>query len=93
MFLLIKTLSQEFALKDLGNLHYFLGLEVHRKENYLLLNQDKYAAGLLKRVGMDICTPYPTPLSTTNTLSLRDGSPLSSDDSTRYKVLWVLYSI
>jgi histone deacetylase 1/2 len=34
---------------------------------------------------MSFCTPCPTPLSTTDTLTLTDGSPLGSDDITRYR--------
>jgi hypothetical protein len=37
---LVRTLSTDFALKDLGDLHYFLGLEVHKHSNGLLLNQE-----------------------------------------------------
>ena len=44
---LLHSLSSEFALKDLGDLHFFLGLEVHKQSNGLLLNQEKYAADLL----------------------------------------------
>ena len=40
---LLQNLRDDFALKDLGDLHYFLGLEVHIQSNGLLLNQAKYA--------------------------------------------------
>ena len=73
---LLHHLSSDFALKDLGDLHYFLGIEVHKQSNGLLLSQEKYATDLLARVGMRSCTPCPTPLSTTETLRLTDGSPL-----------------
>jgi histone deacetylase 1/2 len=83
---LLKNLNHEFALKDLGDLHYFLGLEAHKQQNGLILNQEKYAPDLLKRVGMDVCTSCPTPLCTTDTLSLHDGVPLGTDDSTHYRI-------
>jgi histone deacetylase 1/2 len=83
---LLKNLNHEFALKDLGDLHYFLGLEAHKQRNGLILNQEKYASDLLKRVGMDVCTSCPTPLCTTDTLSLHDGVPLGTDDSTHYRI-------
>jgi hypothetical protein len=54
-----------FALKDLGDLHYFLGIEVKKIPNGLLLTQAKYAANLLAKVGMKDCTTTPTPLSST----------------------------
>ena len=44
---LILQLSSKFELKDLGNLHYFLGLQITRTTNGLFLNQTKYAHDLL----------------------------------------------
>ena len=81
---LLKDLSQDFALKDLGNLHFFLGMEVMKVHGTLILTQEKYAADLLKRVGMSNCKPCPTPLSSSEKLSLTDGTPLGSDDITNY---------
>jgi histone deacetylase 1/2 len=78
-------LSSEFARKDLGDLHYFLGIEVHKQSNCLLLTQEKYASNILARVGMSTCTPCPTPLSTTDSLALTDGSPLGPEDITHYR--------
>jgi hypothetical protein len=62
-----------------------LGLEAHKQSNGLLLTQEKYASDLLARVGMSSCTPCPTPLSTTDTLFLTDGSPLGPEDMTHYR--------
>jgi hypothetical protein len=47
---LLQDLSAEFALKDLGHLHIFLGIEVKKTSNGLILSQEKYAADLLARV-------------------------------------------
>jgi hypothetical protein len=49
---LLKDLKEDFALKDLGELHYFLGIEVSKVCNGIILTQDKYASDLLKKVGM-----------------------------------------
>jgi hypothetical protein len=40
-------------LKDLGDLHYFLGIEVKRNKEGLLMSQERYALDVLKRTGMD----------------------------------------
>jgi histone deacetylase 1/2 len=82
---LLQQLSSDFALKDLGDLHYFLGIEVQKQSNGLILSQEKYAKDILARVGMSSCTPCPTPLSTTETLNLTDGSPLGPEDVTHYR--------
>jgi histone deacetylase 1/2 len=55
---LLHNFSHEFSLKDLGDLHYFLGLKVHKHDG-LLLSQDKYVSVLVKRVGMEQCTSCP----------------------------------
>jgi histone deacetylase 1/2 len=51
----------------------------------LLLTQEKYASDLLSKLGMTDCKPAPTPLSTTDPLSLVIGDPLGSEDSTKYR--------
>ena len=84
---LLKDLSAEFALKDLGDLHFFLGIEVKNTEDGLHLSQEKYAADLVRRVGLQGCKASPTPLSSTEKLSLEEGDLLGQEDSTRYRSL------
>jgi histone deacetylase 1/2 len=82
---LLRDLHKEFALKDLGNLHYFLGIEVHRSHNGLVLNQAKYAQDVLARVGMTYCSGSPTPLSSSEKITAREGDLLGHEDSTKYR--------
>jgi hypothetical protein len=82
---LLAHLKEDFALKDLGKLHYFLGIEVKEELDGITLSQAKYAQDLLKRVGMLGCKPCTTPLSATEKLSSYDGVPLSPEDATRYR--------
>ena len=51
---LLKDLGSEFALKDLGDLNFFLGIEVKKNKDGIILTQEKYATDLLRRVGMRI---------------------------------------
>ncbi|KAK1692332.1 hypothetical protein QYE76_009029 [Lolium multiflorum] len=55
-----ERLRAEFALKDLGPLHYFLGIEVVRRTDGFFLHQRKYAHELLDRAGMLNCKPAAT---------------------------------
>jgi histone deacetylase 1/2 len=82
---LLKDLQKDFALKDLGDLHYFLGIEVNKVRNGILLTQHKYATDLLKKVGMTDCKAVSTPLSTSEKLSLHEGSLLGPEDATKYR--------
>jgi histone deacetylase 1/2 len=49
---LLRSLRKDFALKDLGELHYFLGIEVNKVHDGVLSNQHKYALDLLKGVNI-----------------------------------------
>ena len=68
-----KKLIAEFEMKDLGMMHYFLGLEVWQYPNEIFLNQGKYAVENLKRFGMMDCKAMSTPM-TTNLKLLNDDS-------------------
>ncbi|KAE8721524.1 hypothetical protein F3Y22_tig00015825pilonHSYRG00003 [Hibiscus syriacus] len=55
-------LNKKFKMKDLGELKYFLGLEVMRSKEGILVNQRKYALELLEESGMSGSKPARTPL-------------------------------
>lgn len=65
---LLQDLSLTFALTDLGDLHVFLGLEVKKFTEGILLTQEKYATYLLTRTGMTKAKESPTPLSSSEKL-------------------------
>jgi hypothetical protein len=81
---LLGALQNYFALKDLGSLHYFLGIEVTQTRDGLQLSQKKYTNYLLQRVGMVACKPVSTPLATSTKVLAHDGDLLSSEDATKY---------
>jgi histone deacetylase 1/2 len=82
---ILVDLQADFALKDLGNLHFFLGIEVKRGHGGLTLTQERYAMDILKRSGMQSCKPVDTPLSPSEKLSIESGDKLGPDDSTKYR--------
>jgi hypothetical protein len=55
-------LTSKFEIKDLGLVHYFLGLEVWQSPERIFLNQGKYAIKILKRFDMLECNPMNTPM-------------------------------
>jgi len=57
----IQALQQEFSMKDLGELHHFLGMHVQRCPNGLFLSQRQYILEILARAGMEDCKPCSTP--------------------------------
>jgi len=58
---LINRLAQEFSMKDRGDFHYFLGIEVIRNDKGIFLSQAKYALDLLTRADMVDYKPISTP--------------------------------
>ena len=47
-----RNLAVEFEMKDLGMMHYFIGMEVWQNANGISLGQGKYTIEILKRFGM-----------------------------------------
>jgi hypothetical protein len=82
---LLKDLNSDFVLKDLGTLEYFLGVQVMKQGDGIVLCQEKYATDLLDKVGMRNCKPVVTPLSTSEKLSVEGGTRLGEKDSVRYR--------
>ena len=62
-----------FSLKDMGSLHFFLGVEVIPTRADLFLTQHKYVRELLANTNMSGAKDISTSLSTTQSLQLVDG--------------------
>ena len=68
----------------LGDLQFFLSIEVEKVSNGLVLSQDKHDVYLLACVGMTIRTNCPTSLYAIDKLSLVEGKLLGPEDSSLY---------
>ena len=51
----------QFKIKDLGDLLYFLGIEVIRKERGILLTQQKFAKGLIQKFDCGALIAFSSP--------------------------------
>ncbi|KAK9053993.1 hypothetical protein SSX86_025068 [Deinandra increscens subsp. villosa] len=80
---LITKLHAQFALKDMGTLSYFLGIQATHSEDTLHLSQQRYLNELLQRTGLSQCKPLSTPVTPGRQLSRYSGIPL--DDPTLYR--------
>lgn len=78
----IGKLHDAFAMKDLGPLHFFLGIQVQRTAQGFLLHQEQYADDILERAGMANCKPAATPVDTKPKASSNDGTPFADATST-----------
>lgn len=77
----LQQFGTEFAIKDLGSLHFVLGIKVTKFSSRLFLSQSKYVRGLLFKTNMDSGKPVSTPMSTSGSLSRYSESPSLSDPS------------
>jgi hypothetical protein len=59
-----KELAYDFNMKDLGLMHYYLGLEIWHKRDEVLHGQGKYAMKILQKFGMMDFKSMDTPMTT-----------------------------
>ncbi|CAL1409757.1 unnamed protein product [Linum trigynum] len=84
-------LQKAFSIKDLGELHYFLGLEVSRTSQGILLNQKKYIGDLLSDHHFEDCKPVSTPMELNLRLSRTSGDLLPDGAGYRSLVGSLIY--
>jgi len=81
---LISTLHSQFALKDLGLLSFFLGIEAHWSPTGALhLSQTKYTQQILDKAKMLDAKPQPSPMI--SSLKLLADASTSFSDPTLYR--------
>jgi hypothetical protein len=72
-------------MKDLGQLHHFLGISVQCQPTGLFLSQRQYMMEIIERVGMAESKPCTTLIDTSPKLSGDTSDPVS--DPTHYRSL------
>ena len=69
----ISLLHDNFAIKDMSEVSFFLGIEAIRSDHGLYLSQHLYILDLLIRSKMDKEKPCVRPMSTSQALIKSDG--------------------
>ena len=80
---IITALQSEFAMKDLGPLHHFLGVSVQCSRSGMFLSQKQYTLDILERASMTECKPCSTLVDTCPKLAADEGPPVS--DATHFR--------
>jgi len=78
-----KLLKQKFEMKDLGELRYFLGIEVIQFPKGIWPLQKQYALNKLSKYGMTSCKLISIPLEQNVKLSADEGNLV--EDTTMYR--------
>jgi hypothetical protein len=79
----VESMTGTFEMSMIGELNYFLGLQVKQLENGIFLNQEKYARNLVKRFELQESKPCKTPMSSSVKIT-KDGTG-SNVDPTLYR--------
>jgi len=60
-----QDMQNEFEMSMMGELNFFLGLQIKQTKNGIFINQSKYCKDLIHRFGMENDKYMATPMSTT----------------------------
>ncbi|XP_074282698.1 uncharacterized protein LOC141607237 [Silene latifolia] len=80
-----------FHMKDLGQLRYFLGIEVTRGPDGFVLCQRKYAMEIIEETGLLGCKPAAFPIEQNHRLALTTSPPLANPEKYRRLVGRLIY--
>ena len=78
-----KIMHDEFEMSMMGELNFFLGLQIKQMEDGIFFNQSKYIKEMLKKFGLEESKPMKTPMSSDTKLTKEEAS--ESVDSTKYR--------
>ncbi|GKC16641.1 retrovirus-related pol polyprotein from transposon TNT 1-94 [Tanacetum coccineum] len=78
-----KIMHDEFEMSMMGELNFFLGLQIKQLEDGIFFNQSKYVKEMLKKFGLEDFKPIKTPMTSETKLTRdEDGEPI---DDTKYR--------
>ncbi|GJT29367.1 retrovirus-related pol polyprotein from transposon TNT 1-94 [Tanacetum coccineum] len=78
-----KIMHDEFEMSMMGELNFFLGLQIKQMEDGIFFNQSKYIKEMLKKFGLEESKPMKTPMSSDTKLT--KDEECESVDSTKYQ--------
>ncbi|GJR29834.1 retrovirus-related pol polyprotein from transposon TNT 1-94 [Tanacetum coccineum] len=78
-----KIMHDEFEMSMMGELNFFLGLQIKQIEDGIFFNQSKYIKEMLKKFGLEDSKPMKTPMSSDTKLT--KDEECESVDSTKYR--------
>ncbi|GJZ94280.1 retrovirus-related pol polyprotein from transposon TNT 1-94 [Tanacetum coccineum] len=77
-----KLMHNKFEMSMMGELKFFLGIQIHQSPRGIFINQAKYAQEILKKHGMTSCDSIGTPMATKHLDADFSGTPV---DQMKYR--------
>ena len=71
----LEYMKNEFEMSMIGEMKFFLGLQIVQNKEGIFISQTKYPKDLLKRFVLEGCKPIGTPMVTSHKLSRKDETP------------------
>ncbi|GKB60776.1 retrovirus-related pol polyprotein from transposon TNT 1-94, partial [Tanacetum coccineum] len=78
-----KIMHDEVEMSLVGELNFFMGLQINQMEDEIFFNESKYIKKMLKKFGLEDSKAIKTPLSTETKLTKDDEG--ESVDNTKYQ--------
>ncbi|KAK6150694.1 hypothetical protein DH2020_015626 [Rehmannia glutinosa] len=79
----VDCMSSTFEMSMVGELNYFLGLQIKQSKDGIFISQSKYARNLVKKFNLDSASHMKTPMGSSQKLSREDVA--ESVDNTLYR--------
>ncbi|GKF20182.1 retrovirus-related pol polyprotein from transposon TNT 1-94 [Tanacetum coccineum] len=79
-----KLIHNKFEMSMMGELKFFLGVQIHQSPHVIFINQVKYAQEILKKHGMTSCDSIGTLMATKPLDADLSGTPI---DQTKYRTM------
>jgi hypothetical protein len=86
-----KMMANEFEMSMIGELSYFLGLQIKQLKNDTFMSQDKYIKDMLKKFGMEDAKGISTPRGTNGSLDSDTSGNMVDQKMYRFMIGSLLY--
>eukprot|EP00257_Ricinus_communis_P019408 XP_015578394.2 uncharacterized protein LOC107261729 [Ricinus communis] len=84
-------MKEVFEMTDLGEMIFFLGMQVQQKQNKIFVSQQKYAKEVLNKFNMEACKLTATPMNQKGKFSKENGAKKVDDKLYKSLIGYLMY--
>ena len=82
-----KLMQSRYQMSMMGEMNYFLGLQVKQTDDGIFINQSKYKKSLLEKFNLQDCAVVATPMATATKLDPDEGAVVDVTDVPKIMIL------